>query len=94
MYHEAFTRDERVTIESMKAIDMFKVDGKRDPSMRQRTRDGQGFIRMTHGSPQSQYLKELCGVFTAHVLATLDEIVANNKATSLDEPTVKAQLRA
>ena len=76
MYERDFTAEDRETIETIKPINLFKrADGSKDPDMRQRTRDGQSFIKVSRGEPQSAYVQELCGFFTASMLASLDAIV-------------------
>lgn len=73
-------------------INLFKqADGKRDPNMRQRTRDGKSFIKVSSGEPQSLYLRELCAFFDAAMLSALDAIVAEKPET---DAGVKAALAA
>ena len=76
----------------MQPINLFKLpDGTKDPNMRQLTRDGQSFIRTSHGEPQSHYLQELSTFFTMEMLSMLDLIVAEEPRT---EEAVKEALSA
>ena len=69
----------------------FASDGKRDPSMRQRSRDGSGFVRFCKADePKSAYLCQLCGFFSAPLLIELSAALLNLEQASVVEAAVKA----
>ena len=58
----------------------FASDGTRDPEMRQRRRDGSGFVRVsTAAEPASATLRRLCGFFSAELLAELNSVLLTMK---------------
>ena len=78
---------ERREIETFEQPNLFFKDGTRDSDMRQRRRDGAGFVRVCKASePASAYLRRLCGFFSAPLLAELDAALEG----ALDEAGVKA----
>ena len=83
IYREVAFKQEaqRHDIETFEQPNKFFKDSARDPGMRQRRRDGSGFVRVsTAVGPQSEYLRRLCGFFSHTVLAELqDRLVEVNK---------------
>ena len=76
----------------MTPINKFKLqNGKRDPAMRQRAPNDDGFIKISRNEPQSLYLQELQRFFTSDVLSMLDGIVGS---CPKGENAVKAALSA
>ena len=67
--------DVRRAIEAFKKPDLFKsADGTKDPTMRQRTKDGLGFVCVSrHAGPQSEYLRARCAFLSAALLEELAE---------------------
>ena len=84
---------QRHDIETFEQPNKFFKDSARDPGMRQRRRDGSGFVRVsTAVGPQSEYLRRLCGFFSHTVLAELQDRLVGLGA-SPDEAAIKSAVQ-
>jgi hypothetical protein len=96
IYREVAFKEEtqRHDIETFKQPNKFFKDGTRDPDMRQRRRDGAGFVRVSTAlGPQSAYLQRLCEFFSDAVLAELQDRLLTGLGASPDEAVIKSAVQ-
>jgi len=96
IYREVAFKEEtqRHDIETFEQPNKFFKDGTRDPHMRQRRRDGAGFVRVSTAlGPQSAYLQRLCEFFSDAVLAELQDRLVTSLAASPDEAAIKSAVQ-
>ena len=96
IYREVAFKEEtqRHDIETFEQPNKFFKDGTRDPHMRQRRRDGAGFVRVSTAlGPQSAYLQVLCEFFSDAVLAELQDRLVTGLAASPDEAAIKSAVQ-
>lgn len=96
IYREVAFKEEtqRHDIETFEQPNKFFKDDERDPDMRQRRRDGAGFVRVsTAMGPQSAYLQVLCEFFSDAVLAELQDRLLTGLGASPDEAVIKSAVQ-
>jgi hypothetical protein len=78
VYCAAFPESSRLEIETLPRCDELVLEsGQKNPQMRQRTRDGDAFVKISGSAvPQSDFLQACCKSLNVDVLGKIDDAIA------------------